>query len=163
MKRAGITNTVYSATATALLLAALLWSALLLAREPAKQRQRDKQQTLTARLAALEREAATLEAFRQPFTGIVADKDLNSQLTSVFGSDGTARTQIETDSPTDSFTLHSVTVDYESVNYTTLTAHIRRAEALRPPLKLTDCLLEAAPGKSGEGRAQLKFERIEWR
>ncbi len=151
-----------SRAAAALLLAALLWSVLLLAREPAFRQQRARQAALASRLAVLEREEAALEAYRQPFDGIAAT-DPAAQAKRLFAIDGTPEIRVETTAPADALRLHTITVHDEAAVFDTLDARIRAAEAVRPPLKLTGCVLEAAPGKTGEGRALLTFEQIEWR
>lgn len=151
------------AAAALLATVALAWSALLLAREPAYRRALARQAALEARLEALERDAAALDALRRAFADAGGNVDANRRMQDLFGKDTTARFQVETTAPSDQFRLHTATVDYAVVVYETLTARIRAAEALRPPLKLTACVLEAAPGKTGEGRARLTFEQVEWR
>lgn len=148
--------------AAGLLLAALIWSALLLAGEPGFRRQLSRQTALAQRLSDLEQAAAVLEAYRQPFADVaVTAPEVVARRALAAGS--ATEIRVETTSPADTFKLHTVTVDYEAVAYTSLTARIRAAEMERPPLKLTGCVFEAAPGKTGEGRARLTFEQIEWR
>jgi len=148
--------------AAVLLLAALLWSVLLLAGEPGFRRQCARQAALVQRLAAMDREAAALEAYHQPFAGTVA-ADPAALAKRLFADGSAPEIRVETTAPSDTFKLHTVTVDFDSVAYESLTARIRAAEADRPPLKLTGCGFEAAPGKTGEGRARLTFEQIAWR
>lgn len=150
-------------TAAVLLLAALSWSLLLLAGEPAFRRQVAGLAAQASRLAALDREAAALVACRQPFTGTAA-ADPEAAARRFFPADGSApEIRVETTAPADTFQLHAITVNYEAVAYGSLTERIRAAEAERPPLKLTGCVFEAATGKTGEGRARLTFEQIAWR
>lgn len=145
-----------------LTLIGLAWSALLLAREPAFRRQQKRQITLENKLRVLENDAGALEALRQAFVAVGNGVNVNQQTKDIFGNDPAADIRIETATSSKPFRLHPVTVDYAFVVFETLTARIRAAEALRPPLKLTACVLEAAPGKTGEGHARLTFERIEW-
>lgn len=148
--------------AAAALLAALLWSVLLLAGEPGFRRQLARQAARAQRLTALDREAAALEAYRQPFADAAA-ADPDAVARRLFAVGSAPEIRVETTAPADTFKLHTVTVHYEAVAYESLTARIRAAEAERPPLKLTGCVFEAAAGKTGEGRARLTFEQIEWR
>jgi hypothetical protein len=149
------------AAATILTLAAMLWSLLLLAREPALQRQRALQGEQESELRELERESATLDALRQPYEGTDRGADPERLARDLFGTGAAADIRLETVALHESFRLHTITVDYATVVFETLPARIRAAEALRPPLKLTACVLEAAPGKTGEGRARLTLERVE--
>ncbi len=162
MKRGTDYSTWMVRAGAALLLAALLWSVLLLAGEPGFRRQCARQAALAQRLAAMDREAAALEAYRQPFAGTAA-ADPETVAKRLFADGSAPEIRVETTAPADTFKLHTVTVHHDSVAYESLTARIRAAEAERPPLKLTGCGFEAAPGKTGEGRARLTFEQIEWR
>jgi len=162
MKRILRENVIF-ALAVLLAAIALAWSAILLAREPAARRAQARRTALETRLEALERDAAALDSLRRAFADAGSGTDVNRNLQDLFGKDTTARFQVETTAPSDQFRLHTATVDFAAVNYETLTARIRAAEALRPPMKLIACVLEADPGKTGEGRARLTFEQIEWR
>jgi hypothetical protein len=146
--------------ALGLLLAALLWLVLLLAGEPQFRRQLARQAALAQRLNALDREAAALDAYRLPFAALAADNP-EAVARHLFDVDGTPAIRVETSTPAETLRLHTITVDYENVEYERLVERIRAAEAARPPLKLTACVFEAAPGKTGEGRARLTFEQIE--
>lgn len=149
--------------AALLAISAVAWSAVQLMREPTFRREQAQQREMEARLATLERDAAILDALRRPFANAGGGVDVNRQLQDIFGADGTVKVNDETIAPSDQFQVHYATVDYSEVAYETLTARIRAAEALRPPLKLTACVLEASPGKTGEGRSRLSFEQIKWR
>lgn len=154
---------IFSAAAALLAAIALSWTAILMAREPAYRHALARQAALETRLEALERDAAALDALQRPFADADGDGDVNRRMQDLFGKDPAARFHLETTTLAEQFQLHTATVDFAEVGYATLTARIRAAEALRPPLKLTACVLEAAPGKTGEGRARLTFEQIEWR
>lgn len=162
MKRGTDYSTWMVCGAVVLLLAALLWSVLLLAGEPVFRRQLARQAALAQRLSALDREAAALEAYRQPFAALPAG-DPETQAKRLFAADGAPAIRVETSVSDETLRLHTITVDYENMDYAALVVSIRAAEAERPPLKLTACVFEAAPGKTGEGRARLTFEQIEWR
>ncbi len=162
MNRGTDTSTWMVRGAAALLLAALFGSVLLLAGEPAFRRQCARQARLLQRLTALDREAAALEAYRQPFADLPA-ADPEALAKRLFAADGAATIRVETSVPHETLRLHTITADYGTVEYAALVARIRAAEAARPPLKLTGCVFEAAPGKTGTGQARLTFEQIEWR
>lgn len=162
MKRGSDYSTWMVWGATALLLVALLWSVLLLAGEPAFRRQLARQAALAPHLAVLDQEAAVLEAYRQPFADAAA-ADPEAVARRLFADASTPEIRVDTAAPAETFKLHTVTVHDEAVDYGSLTARIRAAEAGHPPLKLTACVFEAAPGKTGEGCARLTFEQIEWR
>lgn len=162
MKR-GLDYSMWMVRSTAvLLLAALFWSVLLLAGEPGFRRQLAAQAAQVSRLAAMDREAASLDAYREPFAEVAA-ADPVAVAKRLFTDGSAPEIRVETTVPADTLQLHTITVNYEAVAYGSLTARIRAAEAERPPLKLTGCVLEAAPGKTGEGRARLTFEQIAWR
>lgn len=148
--------------AVLLLLAALLWSVLLLAGEPGFRRQLARQAALAQRLTELDQAAADLEAYRQPFADAAA-ADPEALAKRIFAADSTPEIRVETTTPAETLRLHTITVDEGDVDYATLVERIRAVEAVRPPLKLTGCVFEAAPDKTGEGRARLMFEQIEWR
>ncbi len=147
-----------------ILLAAIAigWSLGLLAQTPAFLHQADRQQQLIVQLEALEREKNVLDAWIQPFTDSQPAGNLLPHLERIFDSTDPSQRQVDTTFISDRFPLHTVTFELPDVLYTSLVERIKRAESLRPPLKLTVCLLEPAPGKSAEGRASLTFERIEW-
>jgi len=148
--------------AVLLLLAALLWSLLLLAGEPGFRRRLARQAALAPRLAAMDQEAAALEAYRQPFAGLAAT-DPATVARRLFAADSTPEIRVETTVPDDTLRLHTITVDYGNVDYAALVERIRAAEAERPPLKLTGCVFEAAAGKTGVGKARLTFDLVAWR
>jgi len=149
------------AASAVLLLAALAWTTHLLVREPAYRRALRQQQVRVERLAQLEAEAEALEKLRLAFaTEGIAIMPLAEDL---FGHDDGLRIEVKTETNAVGLLIHTVTLDDDNVPYDTVTGRILKAERLRPPLKLVDCVLEPAPGKTGEGRARLAFERIEWR
>ncbi|HAS82115.1 MAG TPA: hypothetical protein DCS43_05420 [Verrucomicrobia bacterium] len=149
------------AVSTVLLLASLAWTTSLLVREAGVRRTLRQQQVRMERLAPLEADADALDKLRLAFE---ADGTAIMPLArELFGEDDGLDIVIKTETNAVGLLIHTVTLDDENVPYDTLTACILKAESLRPPLKLVDCVLEPAPGKTGEGRARLAFERIEWR
>ena len=148
--------------AVALMLVALCWSVLLLAGERGFRRQLARQAVLAQRLSVLDREADALESYRQPF-GALAAEDPENLAKRIFADGGAPTIRVETSTPADTLRLHTITVDYENVDYERLVERIRAAEAQRPPLKLTACVFEAAAGKTGMGKARLTLESVEWR
>lgn len=151
-----------SGGAAVLLLGAVLWSVWLLSGESEFRRQTDQQAALAQQLASLQQDAAALEAYRLPFAGFgVVDPEAEGRR--VFAGTGSPTIRVETAALLETLRLHTVTVDYAHVDYAVLVERIRVAEAARPPLKLTGCVFEAAPGKTGGGQARLTFELAEWR
>ncbi len=155
------TNAVYVFIgALVVLVASLAWSLTLLAHEPGRRQALRQTEARMMRLEPLMRMARTLDARRAPFNEASGVADTVAQVDALFTAGNGAEVRIETVGH-EGWRLHRVSVTYVSVEYEVLAARIRRAEALRPPLKLVECVLEAAPGKTGAGRAGLRFERIE--